>query len=132
VVALSDMFADPPIRSVDADGSPVLPRLQSRVLTGGPFLKAFGDGHLTYDVRTAAAAPSALSLSLSKEIEQGGFAFSSNFASIAGPDPARQRFPISGDGHGLSFSLAATVESTKCELYAVEAEHRSYEEQADM
>ena len=50
-------------------------------------------------------------------------------AGVSGP--TRQRFPISGDGHGLSWRLAQTGASTQTELYAVEAETRSYGEQAD-
>jgi hypothetical protein len=127
VLGLSDVFVDAPTRSADDDGDPVLPWVTSRVMGTGPFEKAFGDGHLTYDMRTAAGAT--LALTYSRDIEQQTFQSSYTFAGVT--VPTRQRFPVSGDGHGFSWKIAQTGASTKTELYAVELEHRNYEEQAD-
>jgi hypothetical protein len=128
LVKLSDLFADQPLNAADADGTAVLPTLTSRVMGSGPFLKAFGDGHLTYDMRSDVGAT--LALTYSRDIEQQAFQASATFAGVGGP--TRQRFPVSGDGHGFSWTIAQTGASSKTELYAVELEHRNYEEQADL
>lgn len=127
VLRLSDLFAEAPANAADADGTTVAPTITSRVMGSGPFEKAFGDGHLTYDMRTSSGAT--LALTYSRDIEQQTFQSSFTFAGVAAP--TRQRFPVSGDGHGFSWTIAQTGASSKTELYAVELEHRNYEEQAD-
>jgi hypothetical protein len=127
VVTLSDLFAEAPANAADADGTVIQPTITSRVMGAGPFEKAFGDGHLTYDMRTSSGAT--LALTYSRDIEQQSFQSSFTFAGVAAP--TRQRFPVSGDGHGFSWKIAQTGASSKTELYAVELEHRNYEEQAD-
>jgi hypothetical protein len=127
VLLLSDLFAETPTAASDADGTVVAPTLTSRVMGTGPFEKAFGDGHLTYDMRSSSGAT--LALTYSRDIEQQSFQSSFTFPGVAAP--TRQRFPVSGDGHGFTWKITQTGASSKTELYAVELEHRNYEEQAD-
>ena len=92
----------------------------------GPFEKAFGDGHLTYDLRGSAT----LALTLSKDIEQQTFAAAAH-ASPPGRGRCGSASRSRATGTGSPGRSPRRGASTKTEVYAVEAETRSYGEQAD-
>jgi hypothetical protein len=141
VLTLSDLFLDTttigtvPKQTRDADGAVILPKLTSRVIGSGPFLKAYGDGHITYrSAKVGVSNPQIAYLFVSKEIGGGQGPNFAAYLPAAGTAqaPSRQRFPVSGDGHGFSFYYEQLAESDQTELYAVEIEQRPYEEQADL
>lgn len=115
----------------DADGTPVLPLVEYRMIGQGTGLKAYGDAHLTYDMRNDGDAPS-LAVKINTGIEAG-----TSYVSVAESplgatsDSTRKRFTLSKDAQAVNVQIQQTNASAKTEIYLFEAEHRAYDLSAE-
>jgi hypothetical protein len=126
VVAISGMFTPTAANKLDANGTPVQPLLEMRMIGEGTGLKAYGDAHLTYDMRDAATDSPALAVSAAPGVEALNFAAVSESPLLAVPNATRRRLTVSKDTQGLSLRFAQSGPSAKTELYAVEQLFRPY------
>lgn len=112
----------------DANGTAVAPTLQYRMSGQGLGLKAYGDGHLIYDMRDAATDNPTLAVSIDTGIEANtGFVAVAESPLAETTDSVRKRFTISKDAQAVNVKLAQTGASSKTEIYALEVQHRSYD-----
>jgi hypothetical protein len=126
VVAISGIFTPTAANKLDANGTPVTPLLEMRMVGEGTGLKAYGDAHLTYDMRDAAADSPTLAVSAAPGVEALNFAALTESPLPAVTNATRRRLTVSKDTQGLSLRLAQTGPSAKTELYAVEQLFRPY------
>jgi hypothetical protein len=110
----------------DANGEPVLPYLETRMLGPGLGLKAYFDGYLSYDMRDGGDAPT-LQLQIATGLEAD-----SGYAAVAeSPLPPtsrshRQRFTVSKDTNSVQFALQQVNASSKTEIYAIDTSYHPY------
>jgi hypothetical protein len=126
VVAISGMFTPTAANKLDANGTPVTPLIEMRMVGEGTGLKAYGDAHLTYDMRDAAADHPTLAVSAATGVEALNFAAVTESPLPAVTNATRRRLTVSKDTQGLSLRLAQTGPSAKTELYAVEQLFRPF------
>jgi hypothetical protein len=132
IVKFSGLLAPSAANKNDANGTPVTPQLQFRMSGQGVGLKAYGDGHLTYDMRDAAADTPTLAVSLSTGIEANtAFAAVDESPLPATTDSERKRFTISKDAQAANVKVAQTSASSKTEIYLLEVDQRQYELEAE-
>lgn len=118
----------------DADGTAVAPSVEYRMIGQGVGLKVYGDGHLTYDMRDAAADAPTLAVSVATGIQaEGGYNAvpESPLAASVG-ETVRKRFTTSKDAQALNVKVAQTGASSKTELYLLEVDQRAYDRSAEV
>ena len=96
VLLMSDLFSSNPTNGFDADGTPVQPFLTTRVQGTGPYLKALGDCHITYDVRSwVDSNPVIFQVEISRDIENAALVQLGTL--IPTFNKNQQRFTVGGD-----------------------------------
>lgn len=132
ILALSGLFTPAAGNKNDANGTAVAPQLQLRMSGQGIGLKAFGHGHVTYDMRDAASDNPTMAISVATGIEAASFATVQEGGTLAETtDSARKPFVVNKDAQAVNLKFAQTNASSKTEIYAVELEARGYDEAAD-
>lgn len=128
VVSLSGIFTPSSSNKNDADGTAVAPSVTFRTLGDGPGLKAFGDAHLTYDMRDAATDNPVLDV-----YYEGGIEGIDNNKLSAAESPLTEttnafRAPFSTgiDSQALTVQLTQSGASSKTEVYSLEVDQRPY------
>jgi hypothetical protein len=112
----------------DANGNAVEPEAQFRMSGTGVGLKAYGDGHLTYDMRDAATDSPELALSVSTGIEaDSGFTPLPESPLAATTAAGRKRFQVAKDTQAANIKIAQTNASSKTEIYLLEMSQRAYD-----
>jgi hypothetical protein len=128
IVAMSGIFSPTGLNKNDANGSAVTPSATFRTFSEGPGLKAWGDAHITYDMRDAATDNPILAISY-----EGG-AEGIDLNKLTPPESplaettnaTRRRFSTGTDSQAMSISISQTGASSKTEIYALELDQRSY------
>lgn len=125
-IAMAGIFLPTATNKNDANGNPVQPLLEMRMVGEGTGLKAYGDAHVSYDMRDAATDAPTLAVLAAPGLEAVTYA-----PVVESPLPAtsveqRKRVSISKDSQGMSIRLQQTGPSAKTELYAMEQLVRPY------
>jgi len=98
----------------------------------GVGLKAYGDGHLTYDMRDAASDNPSMAVQYATGIEaDGGWTTVDESPFAATTSSLRERFTLSKDAQALNVKLTQTNASSKTEVYLLEVDQRQYELEAE-
>lgn len=133
VVKMSSVFNPDASNRYDANGAPVAPQIQLRMIGEGTGLKTHGHGHVSYDLRDAASDNPTLDLSAALGIEAD-----TGFMTVQEGSPlpettkvTRRRYMVNRDGQTLNLRLVQTGASAQTEIYAVEQEVRNYNITAD-
>jgi hypothetical protein len=113
----------------DGNGTAVAPTFTFRTAGGGPGLKAWGHGRLSYDMRDAASDNPALAVAVSSGVEAPSFATVATLTETS--DEARKRFNVNRDAQAVTVKLTQANASAKTELYALEVEARPYDEPSE-
>lgn len=106
----------------DADGTAVEPMLETRILGGGPTLKHFGHGHLSYDMRDGDVDNPVLAVSAAPGVEATTFVTSAGSPFPETTDETRVRFTVGKVSQGVTLRFEQTGASSKTEIYAAELE----------
>jgi hypothetical protein len=126
IVKLSGIFTPAAANKNDADGTAVTPTMQFRMIGQGTELKAYGDAHLSYDMRDAATDAPTLAALIAPGIEAPTYTAVPESPLAATTGLRRARLTVSKDTQGMSVKLAQTGPSAKTEVYALEQLVRSY------
>lgn len=126
IVALSGIFRPVAANKNDANGLPVQPLLETRMLGRGPGIKVFGYARLSYDMRDAATDNPALAVSVAPGLEATTFAAVPESPLGENSDADRKRFLIAKQAQGVTIRFQQTGPSAKTELYALEYEERPF------
>jgi hypothetical protein len=120
---LSTMWQPSATTKNDAEGTPVTPVWESRLVSTSVGLKRYGFAHLTYDMRDAASDNPMLQTQIATGLEADS-GFASVPSSPLGETTAatRQRFTVYKDSQGLSYRLSQQNASAKSEIYFLETE----------
>lgn len=122
---LSSFFVPYPGPPTDADGLPVLPVLETRMVGEGPGLKAYMDAYLTYDIRNVTGP--ALQVEIGTNVEGTAWETVPESPMLSTTsEAARRRFSTSRDTNSLQFRLTQLSPSERTEIYMIEAAYRSY------
>lgn len=126
VIKLSGIFLPAAANKNDANGTAVTPMLETRMLGEGIGLKAYEHGHLTYDMRDAAADNPTMAVEVSKGLEaSSAYAGVPESPMAETTDSKRKRFRLNRDAQAIQIRLTQTNASSKTEIYAIEFEQRS-------
>ena len=126
VVKMSGVFMPSASNKNDADGTAVAPMLETRARGGGPGLKSFGDGHLSYDMRDAASDNPTLAVTFAKGLEATTYTAAAESPLAETTDLTRTRFSTGVDSQALSVKFTQSNASSKTEIYALEVDERSF------
>ncbi|HEX7071474.1 MAG TPA: hypothetical protein VF190_11740 [Rhodothermales bacterium] len=126
VTKLSGIFSPSSSNKNDADGTAVTPTATLRTYGEGPGLKAFGDGHLTYDMRDAATDNPTLAVQIATGAEATTFSSVTESPLAETSDATRTRFSTGKDSQAITVKLTQSNASSKTEIYAVELDQRPY------
>jgi hypothetical protein len=124
-VAISPIFTAS--SSVDADGTPVQPLVETRFLGSGPALKAYGFARITYDMRGGAT----MSVLVAPGPEATTFTAVPESPLPATTDATRKRVTINKDTQGVTFRFVQSGGSSLTDILAIELEERPYPQGAD-
>ena len=120
---LSTMWQPSATTKLDAEGTPVTPIFESRLVSTSIGLKRYGFSHLSYDMRDAATDNPTLETMIATGIEaDSGFADVRESPLVETTRSIRKRFTIYKDSQGLSLRLVQANASAKTEIYFVETE----------
>lgn len=125
-VKLSGIYTPAAGNKNDADGTAVLPFLETRVLGEGVGLKSFGHGHLHYDMRDAASDNPTLAVTVAKGLEATTFQAVPESPLAETTDMVRKRFRINRDSQALTVRLQQSNASSKTEIFGIEFEQRAF------
>lgn len=132
LLKLAGCFTPAAANKNDADGTAVAGSLQFRMTGQGVGLKAYGDAHLTYDMRDAASDNPTLAVSVATGIQaDSGFTAVAESPLAETTVTARKRFTVSKDAQAVNVKLVQSGASSKTEIYLLEVEQRLYPVQSD-
>ncbi len=131
VTGLSGLFSPSSSNKNDADGTAVTPLLEYRALGQGPGMKAFGFGHLTFDMRDSASDNPTMAVSVAAGLEATSYSAVAESPFSETSDATRKRFMLGKDGQVVNIKLQQSNASSKTEVYALEVEARPYQLEAD-
>lgn len=126
VTRMSGIFVPTAANKYDADGTPVEPTLDFQTNAGGPGLKSFGDGRLSYDMRDAATDLPQLAVSYAAGLEATTFQAAQESPFGPTTDEDRVGFSTGFDSQAITAKLVQTGPSAKTEIYALELDERSH------
>lgn len=112
----------------DANGTAVAPQMQFRMSGEGIGLKAYGDGHLTYDMRDAASDNPTLAVQVSTGIEaEAAFTAVAESPLAKTTVATRKRFTVAKDSQAANVKVAQTGASSQTEMFLLEVDQRAYD-----
>lgn len=126
VVAISGCYVPGAGNKNDANGSPVQPLVEYRMIGDGPSLKAYLDARLTYDLRDAGGDNPTLAVEVATGVEADSFSAVAESPLVETSTAARKRVTLAKDAQSLNVKITQTGASSKTELYGFEADVRSY------
>lgn len=126
VTKMSGIFSPTSSNKNDADGTAVTPSATFAAHANGLSLKAFGGGHLTYDMRDSASDNPTLAVSVAAGMEATTFAAVAESPLVETTDAVRAPFSTGYDSLALSVKIAQTNASSKTEIYGVEINERPF------
>lgn len=119
---LTSLFVPYPGPQTDADGQPVLPILETRMIGTGSSLKAYHDGYITYDIRGG-----------NMQVEVGTNVEGSDYKPVpetplrqSSTEAIRRRVTVSKDANSVQFRLSQLTQSERTEIYMIETAYRDY------
>lgn len=126
LVQMSGIFSPTGANKNDANGTAVTPMLETRGYGAGPGLKAFGDGHLTYDMRDAASDNPTLAIQIAAGAEATTYGAVTESPFLETTDSTRTPFSTAKDSQALSLKFTQTNASSKTEIRAIELDERPF------
>jgi len=124
---LTSLFVPYPGPATDADGAPVLPVLETRMVGQSPGLKAFYDAYLTYDIRPTAGNTPRLQVEVATNIEASEYkTVPESPMKPTATDAARRRFSTSKDANSIQYRLTQLDPSALTEIYMIESAYHDY------
>ncbi len=127
VEKLSAILFPEDTNTADGDGAAVEPSVTFRTLQEGPYLKAWGDGRLNFDLDSDTGAT--LDVATAKGILAPTFTTRKTLS--ASNEVARKRFSIYFDSEAATVKVTQSGESSATELYALEVETRPYDSSSE-
>jgi hypothetical protein len=109
----------------DADGTPVAPFLETRLLGGTSTLKVFGNGQVSYDMRDAASDNPTLAMAVAVGMLASSFTAVAESPLAETTDLRRAPITVAQVSQGVTLRFTQSGASEKTELYAVEIEQRA-------
>lgn len=132
IVALSGIFTPTAANKNDANGTAVAPDIELRPVGGGPGVKSFGFGRVTYDLRDAASDNPTLAVTCKPGVTADSSYTPSEGGTLAETSTVdRRRFAVNRDAQAMTLRITQTGPSAKTELYAVEMAVRPQPLEAD-
>lgn len=131
IVELSGLLTPTSSNKNDANGTAVAPSIEFRMFGQGVGEKAYGDGHVTYDMRDAASDNPTLAVKVSTGIE-ADTAYSTVATLAETTVSTRKVFSVSKDAQAVNIKIDQANASSKTELYAVEVGQRPYSQEAEV
>lgn len=125
IVALSGIFTPQTGNKLDANGTAVQPTLEFAPFGQGTGVKAYGFGHLNFDMRDAANDNPTMIVTLKAGTEADTVTAAAESPLTETTTLTRPRFTIAKEAQAVTIALAQTGASSKTELYALEVESRS-------
>lgn len=122
VVRVADCWNPSATNKLDADGTPVAPVLETRVIAPSASLKNYGLMYLNMDMRDAATDNPSMAVRVAPGVEATTFSLCPESPFAETTDMKRRRLSISKLSQGLTVRLTQTGASSKTELYAIECE----------
>lgn len=126
LTTLSGIFSPTASNKNDADGTAVTPTMTLRTMGQGPSLKAFGDVHITYDMRDAASDEPMLGVQMATGVEATTFVTAPESPLVECADATRARFSTGKDSQALTLKMTQVNASSKTDVYAVEIDARGF------
>lgn len=126
ITKLSGIFSPTSSNKNDADGTAVTPTATLRTFGDGPSLKAWGDAHLTYDMRDAASDNPTLAVQYATGVEATTFTAAAQSPLAETTDATRTPLSTGVDSQALTVKVTQSNASAKTELYALEVDSRPY------
>lgn len=126
VVKMAGIFTPSSSNKNDADGTAVTPTFTTRARSFSPSVKAFGDGHLTYDMRDASSDNPTLTVQIAKGAEATTFSSVAESPLGETTDATRQRFTTGVDSQAISVKVTQNNASSKTEIFSLEMDERPY------
>ncbi len=123
VEKLAPLLVPASTNTADGDGAAVEPTVTFRTLQEGPYLKAWGDGRVNFNLVSATGAT--LDVATAKGILAPSF--TSRLTLAASNEVARKRFSLFFDSEAATVKVTQSGESTSTEIYALEVETRPYD-----
>jgi hypothetical protein len=120
---LSTMWQPSAATKNEAEGTPVVPLWESRLVSTSVGLKRYGFAHLSYDIRDAASDNPRLETMIAEGLEAD-----TDFSDVresplqATTKATRKRFTVYKDTQGLSYRFIQQNASAKTEIYYLETE----------
>jgi hypothetical protein len=124
VVACSGVFRPASGNKNDANGTAVAPACQFRLVGSGPWMKHFGNGRITYDMRDAATDNPTLAAQVAANLEATSYGTVAESPFAESSDLYRQRFTVAKQSQAVNVKLAQTGPSAKTEIYSLEVDQR--------
>lgn len=141
LIRVSSIFKPTAMNSADHDGVNVAPDVQFRMIGEGIGVKAYGHGHLTYDLNASQVVGGSpyLTLTAAYGIEantgwlavQEGSPMNPTPQQVSGHGTVRKRFMLNRDAQTMNLRIQQTNGSAQTEIYAVEQEVRAFNATAD-
>lgn len=120
---MSEMWTPNSTVKNDAEGTPVLPLWESRVISTSVGMKRYGFGHLTYDIRSVVADHPALEVQVATGLNvDSGFVDVRESALHETTEVTRKRFSVYKDTQGLTYRINQINPSERTNIYFVETE----------
>lgn len=126
LVQMSGVFTPSATNKNDADGTAVAPMLETRAIGGGPGLKSYGDGMLSFDMRDAATDAPTMAVQFAEGMEATVYRTARESPFSATADERKRQWSTGVDGAAISLKFVQTGPSAKTEIYAIEQTSRSH------
>lgn len=126
VVQMSGIFRPTASNKNDANGTAVTPMLETRAHSGGPGLKSYGDGQLSYDMRDAASDSPTLAVQFAGGMEATTYRTAPESPFAATTDETKRQWTTGIDSSAISLKFTQSNPSSKTEIYAIEQTERSH------
>lgn len=127
LLKLSGLFSPASGNKNDANGEAVVPTVTFRPQAAGPGLKAFGFGHLIFDVVTSDTAT--LAVATARGLDAGSF---TTRRTLDAADEGRRRFKINFDSEAANVKVTQANASATTEIRALEIEARPYDADSEL
>lgn len=123
-VGCSGMFAPASGNKNDANGTAVAPMMEFSQVGDGSWLKHFGFGHLSYDMRDAASDNPTLALTVAAGAEATTYAAVTESPLAETTDETRTRFTVGKVSQAVNLKITQSNASSKTEIRSLEVEQR--------